>query len=229
MKHYEKTSVAANDLIACNPCGPTPRMRHRASALRGAVGDFTKLMRVLAALANDFYGLSLHRMKITLRYSQNGRSPLRDALATRGSPAASYLTRADVIDLIESFYPIRDVLQHREFPFTVGRSTGRGRNLPSAAVLPREGIERLARGLGENNPSLSLSLGNPDEVMVELSWLVEATLQALEFVVNGVLAEIPWRSRAGDGVVQGDEYWARFSEGVGTFLGWGAEPLLFAY
>lgn len=185
----------------------------------------------LAALANEFYELGLNRLDVTLRH-RKGKSRIAQAVRTQNSDLSDFLEDPRMARAIKSFYPIRDRLQHREFPKTMGVVTGRQDRLPSLMLAPEIALRDLADGIGDESAPINPWVDNDDEATVTLVWLCSATLEAMVRIVNGYLSVIPWEERRGDAVSSrrgGDELWHRFLKGPGKFLGWETEPLLFDY
>jgi hypothetical protein len=183
----------------------------------------------LAALADGLYDLRLPRKLVTLQARQDGSSRFRAAVSTHNSALSEFLDEASIRALIRSFYPIRDRLQHREFPYTVARLKDRRKRLPSGLVAPSGAVTDLAAGLGIHPPPAG-SWVNADETLIELGWLCDASTEALRRVVNGYLPLIPWQELGhtrGRADSSADEHWKRFNQGIGVYLGWGTEPLLF--
>lgn len=183
----------------------------------------------LAALANAVYRLGLPREQITLRAQKDGSSKVQRAVARHNRALSEFLGQPDIRALIRSFYPIRDRLQHREFPYTVSRAKNRGGQLPSAVVVPAEVAFDLCTGLGTQALATE-SWVNADETLIELGSLCDASTEALRRVVNGYLSLIPWQEIGSTGTLDdpsADEQWTRFNQGIGVYLNWGAEPLLF--
>lgn len=178
----------------------------------------------LAAIANEVHSLGLHRQKTTLRRRRNGRSPISEALKTPNPVLSDFLDDPLNVAAIESFYPIRDSLQHREFPTTMGKTTS-GYRMPSVMIAPEQAIRDLALSLEGGAPTEQW-IGENGMATVELNWLVPTAMSAVAKLVNGYLGRIPWASLSTDRAT-GDELWSRFDEGVGAFLGWPAEPLVF--
>lgn len=185
----------------------------------------------LAALANIFYELGLDRYDVTLR-QRKGKSPIAQAVRSQNADLSDFLEDTRMASAIESFYPIRDRLQHREFPKTMGVVTGRQDRLPSLMLAPEIALRNLAAGIGDASAPINPWVDKGDEATVTLVWLCSATLEAMVRIVNGYLSVIPWEERTGRAVSsrQGrDALWHRFLNGPGKFLGWRREPLLFDY
>jgi len=183
----------------------------------------------LAALASTCYSLELPRKRITLR-RWKGKSAIAVAVKNHNSLLHDFLEEPATSGAIESFYPIRDRLQHREFPKTMGVITGADSRLPSLMLAPEVALRDLARSIDERNPPIEIWPEGAGEATVELEWLCSATLRAMVKVVNGYLGRIPWRSltlNSGVSEHSGDDFWRRFQRGIGQSLGWDSEPLLF--
>ena len=92
-------------------------------------------------------------------------------------------------------------------------------------IAPEQAIRDLALSLEGGAPTEQW-IGENGMATVELNWLVPTAMSAVAKLVNGYLGRIPWASLSTDRAT-GDELWSRFDEGVGAFLGWPAEPLVF--
>lgn len=180
----------------------------------------------LAAVADQIYGLDLNMYRRTLRRGRQGRSTAVEAISSHNQELAQFLESERIQKAIGSFYPIRDALQHREFPYTVGMMKAPRRKRPSVMVVPVGAVQDLATAIGDGSPPIGPWSEGENMATAELNWLARSTMAAAATVVNGFMRHIPWRGIASENArAAGDDHWRRFEESVARFLGWPREPV----
>ncbi len=181
----------------------------------------------LAALADDVYSLNLRKHERTLRLPRKGESRAMKLIGQHNSSLAEFVSSDRTTKAIESFYPIRDALQHREFPYTVAMASSRSARLPSVLAVPRKAVEELAEAVQDASPPIRPWIDDEGLATVDLTWLARrpperspASSTASCSMSHRDMATEPSRR-------EGDVLWERFSAGPASFLGWGGEPVFF--
>lgn len=184
----------------------------------------------IAWLICHSYRLSLKGQSVTLKLDRQGHSRLLNAVRAANPTLVAHLSAADTRERIESIYPLRDRLQHREFLRTV--STGIASTRTGGLVSgPANGFKRLARATFPPQRPFQQLPGVDDEILADPEWLAEALLQAASHVVNGTLRLLPWDS-ALTSLSAGAQQRARdatsqFRAAASRYLHLGDEPALF--
>jgi hypothetical protein len=172
----------------------------------------------IAAICNNVYSLGLPPMKIALRRGATTRTSMfRRKIATAAPAISTFLDRPLTDAAIESLYPVRDALQHREFLRTIGGDNVGG---PNGVFIPESCAELLAQfapGVLRRG-AWHRDLG----YMVHYRPLALAVLRALQHVVNGVLPLIVAPGTPAPVTSQHqamrDELLARLERGPASFL-----------
>lgn len=104
----------------------------------------------LAWISTRQYSFRLHRTKVSLRIPEKRKTPALYELLSNVNPRLhEYLAKPDTQATINLFYPIRDVLQHREFIGSL-LYVNRGEGLAAIHIDIPEASMKLAKALSQD-------------------------------------------------------------------------------
>jgi hypothetical protein len=135
--------------------------------------------------------LGIHRTEVTLRARGAKESKLSQELRERLPPVFAVVSDPPVVAFLAALFEIRDEIQHREMPHSVGR-IGKGlERLPGHLVLPSSAPPAIAAYtcLPIRSEPWVLEEGR---VLVDPYDLALAILYGTARLINALLGAIPW-------------------------------------
>jgi hypothetical protein len=191
----------------------------------------TGIFDSLAHIINVFYDMNLKRKSVSLRVSEDDKSQRTSKyfqkLQQKNSSLFQYIAKKEIQNNINTFYPLRDSLQHREL--LAGALLRQGSEPDkNIFILTSETAEEFKK-LGIS-PDFIEGIGSKFCFLDALSFVKWAQL-SVTLIVNNVLSLIDWDSATKQlpKDVQ-DKIKASHKEhqkGLGQMLGWPKEPLYF--
>jgi hypothetical protein len=227
-KAYDK--IAFFSLVNANHDNQTEQLYHLVYFVMLITGVFDSLAHIL----NEFYKLGAKKTGIRLRISKDDKdkddkgqktSKYYLKLQPKNASLCSLLISKDIQKDINTFYPLRDSLQHRDFFRSV---------LYQNASEPVKNVIELSKGttkeLKEISASFPYIIWDDPSLLVPfpfIKWAQEFTVQ----LVNQVLLSIDWDSFCSnlpkdiqDKIHASHE---EYKQGLSHLLGWTEEPLYF--
>jgi hypothetical protein len=185
-------------------------------------GVFDDLAHIIA----EFYHMKINgRMNIGLRYDNKKTKKFYQLLQSKNAALYELLTAPDTQRDINTFYPLRDSLVHRELPIGVQYTKGfeMERNVFKLSGETFEELKKIADSF------TFIIRGNPCFLvpLPFIKWAQEVTIT----LVNRVLSSIDWSSvyvtlpkDIQDKIHASIE---SYKQGLSQLLGWSEEPLYF--
>lgn len=202
---------------------------HAAFLIMLITGAFDDVAWLIARL----YGIEVDKMGVGLRVIAKNRGNTRfwEAMADNNPALSNYLRSPNVQGQIRLFYPVRHKLQHGLFLEAVHYSNPSKNFDRNLFVIPDEMVTELRELFGdEAKLRWGLKPGH-DGTYVDPHRLASEAVKITAEIINGALDRIPWMTLIDDVAPSVQETivesWNSFEQGVGTFLGWGTEPIYF--
>lgn len=174
-----------------------------------------------------------NRRRVGLRAPAQGPHHFVAELRGKAPRVAECVAARDVQELFEVFYPIRDALQHREYPRGLLYAGGPWGGPRLLFEFPRDSIQpmRVASRDGTGAEWGYGLTGRHSSTMVDPYLFLTRGLQAVVQIHNTILDAVEWPAHLGaqhdPDRLQVEVGLARYRQSLATFLGWPQEPLYF--
>jgi len=215
---YDK--VAFFSLKTANYNDQNAQLYHLAYFVMLITGVFDDLAHII----EECYHIEIERRTDSgLRISK--AKAFYESLQSKNADLHEFLNRGDIQTSINAFYPIRDSLQHREFPIGI-QFVKFPEDAKNLFELTDEAVDSLKMVQEASNCIVNLQKPclNP---LPFITWAQEFLI----VLVNSILSYINWDSVCATLPVDiQDKIHAMkesFEQGVGQYLGWREEPLYF--